>query len=159
MAKNVSFSSLFNLQPTSINFNIGHLWAKYQGYSLTLWPKMDQFHHLSTCNQNDLISSLVMFGQYIKVIALRFGEKWPIFITFQSATKINLNFGHLWAKYQGYSLTFWPKIDQFHHFSTWNQNDSMSILVMFGQNIKVIALRFGEKWPIFITCQSAFKIN
>ena len=186
--KNGPFSSRFNLHSKSINVHFGYFWVKYQGYSLTLWPKMSHFHHFSICNQNQLISilvicgqntkaiallyghkwinfidsisSYVIFGQNIKVIALLFGEKWPIFITFQSATKIiNLNFGHYWAKYQGYSPTFWPKMDQFHHLSICNQSDLISILVIFGQYIKVIALLFGEKWPIFITFQSATKIN
>ena len=126
MATNASFSSLFNLQSKSINFNFGHFWAKYQGYSLTFWPKMPHFHHFSISNQNQSMSILVIFGQNTKVI---------------------------------YSLTFWPKMPHFHHFSISNQNQSMSILVIFGQNTKVIALLFGQKCLIFITCQSPIKIN
>ena len=125
LAKNGSFSSLFNLQSKSINFNFGHFWAKYQGYSLTFWPKNGSFSSL---------------------------------FNLQSKS-INFNFGHFWAKYQGYSLTFWPKMAHFHHFSICNQNQSISILVIFGQNTKVIALLFGQKWLIFITFQSAIKIN
>ena len=196
MAKNRSFSSLFNLQSRSINFNFGHFSAKYQGYSLTFWPKIAHFHHFSICNQNQSISILVILRQNTKVIALLFGQKSLIFITFQSAIKINqfqfwsfvgkipklkpyvlaknrsfsslfnlqsksinFNFGHLSAKYQGYSLTFWPKIAHFHHFSICNQNHSISILVSFRQNTKVIALLFGQKSLIFITFQSAIKIN
>ena len=142
------------------------------------------------------MSILVIFGQNTKVIALPFGQKWLIFITFQSAIKINqfpfwsclgniprlkpyllarngsfsslfnlqsksinLKFGHVWAKYQGYSLTFWPNIAHFHHFSICNENQSISILVICGQNTKVIALLFGQKWLIFITFQSAIKVN
>ena len=196
---NGSFSSLFNLQSKSINFNFGHFWPKYQGYSLTFWPKMAHFHRFSICNQNQSISILVIFGQNTKAIALLFGQKWLIFITFQSAIKINqfqfwsflakiprlqpyclakngsfsslfnlqsksinFNFGHfsLWPKYQGYSLTFWPKMAHFHHFSICNQNQSISIWSFFaGQNTKAIALLFGQKWLIFITFQSAIKIN
>ena len=37
-AKIGSLSTLFNLQSTSINFNLGHLSPKYQGYSLTFCP-------------------------------------------------------------------------------------------------------------------------
>ena len=212
LVENGSFSSLFNLQSKSINFNFGHFWPNYQGYSLTVWPKMAHFHHFSICNQNQSISMLVISGQNTKAnqsisilvisgqntkaIALLFGQKWLIFITFQSAIKINqfqcwsfvaklprlqpyflakngsflsvfnlqsksinLNFGHLWPKYQGSSLTFWPKIAHFHHLSICNQNQSMSILVMFGQNTKAIALLFGRKWLIVITFQSAIKIN
>ena len=196
LAKNASFSSLFNLQSKSINFNFGHFSAKYQGYSLTFWPKMPHFHHFSICNQNQSISILVSCRQNTKVIALLFGQKCLIFITFQSAIKINqvqfwsffgkiprlqpyflaknasfsslfnlqsksinFNFGQLSAKYQGYSLTFWPKMPHFHHFSICNQNQSSSILVIFRQNTKVIALHFGQKSLIFITFQSAIKIN
>ena len=84
-----SFSSLFNLQSKSINFNFGHFSAKYQGYSLTFWPKIAHFHHFSICNQNQSISIVVIFRQNTKVIALLFGQKSLIVITFQSAIKIN----------------------------------------------------------------------
>ena len=195
-AKTASFSSLVNQQSTSINFNFGHFLAKYQDYSLTLWPKLPHFHHFSICNQNQSISILVISRQNTKVIALLFGENCLIFITFQSAikinqfqfwsffgkiprlqpyvlattasfsslfklqsTSINFNFGHFSAKYQGYSLTFWRKLPHFHHFSICNQNQSISILVIFRQNTKVIALLFGQKCLSFITFQSAIKIN
>ena len=72
-----------------MNFKFGHLWAKYQGYSLTFWAKMAHVHHFSMCNQNEWISNLVIFGQTIKTIALLFGQKWLIFITFQCAIKMN----------------------------------------------------------------------
>ena len=193
---------------------------------------MPDFHHFSICNQNQSISILVIFRQNTKVIALLFGQKCLIFITFQSAIKINqfqilvifrqntkviallfgqkclifitfqsaikinqfqffvifrqntkviallfgqkclifitfnlqsksinFNFGHFSAKYQGYSLTFWPEMPDFHHFSICNQNQSISILIIFRQNTKVIALLFGQKCLIFITFQSAIKIN
>ena len=179
-----------------MNLNFGHFSAKYQGYSHTFWPKMAHFHHFSICNQNQWIWILVIFRQNAKVIALLFGQKWLIFITFQSAIKINelefwsfvgkiprlqpyvlakngsfsslvnlqsksmnFNFGHFSAKYQGYSLTFWPKMAQFHHLSICNQHQWISILVICRQNTKVIALRIGQKWLIFITFQSAIKIN
>ena len=195
-AKNRSFSSLFNLQSKSINVKCGHLSAKYQGYSLTFWPEIAQFHHFSICNQNQSMSIVVICWQNTKVIALLFGQKSLIFITFQSAIKINqfqlwsfvgkiprlqpyvlvkirsfsslfnlqsksinFKFGHLSANYQGYSLTFWPKIAQFHDFSICNQNQSISILVICWQNTKVIALRFGQKSLIFIIIQSSIKIN
>ena len=177
-------------------FQIWSFWAKYQGYSLTFWPKTPHFHHFSICNQNQSISNLVSFGQNTKAIALLFGQKCLIFIplfnlqsksinfkfghfgqntkaiallfgqkclifiTFQSAIKINqFQIWSFWAKYQGYSLTFWPKMPHFHHFSICNQNQSISNLVMFGQNTKAIALLFGQKCLIFITFQSAIKIN
>ena len=192
LAKNASFSSLFNLQSKSINFKFGHLSPKYQGYSLTFWPKMPHFHHLSICNQNQSISNFFIFHQNTK--ALLFGQKCLIFITFQSAIKINqfqicsvftkiprpyflaknasfsslfnlqsksinFKFGHFSPKYQGYSLTFWLKMPHFHHWSICNQNQSISNLVIFHQNTKAIALLFGQKCLIFITFQSAIKIN
>ena len=171
------------MQSKSINFNFGHFWAKYQGYSLTFWPKLPHFHHFSMCNQNQSISISVIFGQNTKAIALLFGQNCLIFITFQCAIKINqfqfrsflpysfsslfnvqsksinFNFGHFWAKYQGYSLTFWPKLPHSHHFSMCNQNQSISISVIFGQNTKAIALLFGQNCLIFITFQCAIKIN
>ena len=122
---------------------------------------MAHFHHFSICNQNDSMSNLVIFGQDTKAIALLFGQTWLIFITFQSAIKFNQFqiFGHFLPKYQGYSLTFRPNTAHFHHFSICNQNQSISHLVIFGQNTKAIALLFGQKWLIFITFQSAIKIN
>ena len=103
LARIGSFSSLFNLQSKSINFNFGH-------FSL-------------------------IFGQNTKAIALLFGQNWLIFITFQSAIKINQFqirsfFAHFWPKYQGYSLTFRPKLPHFHHFSICNQTQSISISVI-----------------------------
>ena len=105
LAKIGSFSSLFNVQSNSINFNVGH-------FSLN-------------------------FGQNTKAIALRFGQNWLIFITFQCAIKINQCqcrsfFAHVWAEYQGYSLTVWPKLAHFHHFSMCTQNQSISMSVIFG---------------------------
>ena len=78
----------------------------------------------------------LIFGQNTKAIALLFGQNWLIFITFQCAIKINQFqfrsfFAHFWPKYQGYSLTFWPKLAHVHHFSMCNQNQSISISVIF----------------------------
>ena len=118
------------------------------------------FYHVSICNHNQSMSSLVSFWQNTKVIALLFGQKTLIFITFESAIKINqFQFWSFSAKYQGYSLTLWPKIAHFQHFSICNQTQSTSSLVSCQQNAKVIALRFGQKSLIFITFQSAIKIN
>ena len=188
MVKHRSFPSLFNLQSTSINFNFGHLSAKYQGYSLTFWlkiahfhhfslcnqhqsisiliicrqdtkviallfwPIIAYFHHFSICNQHQSISILIICRQNTKVIALLFGQKSLIFITFTlQSTSINFNFCHLLATYQGYSLTFWPIIAYFHHFSICNQHQSISILIICRQHTKVIALLFGQTSLIFIT--------
>ena len=80
---------------------------------------------------------------------------------------INLNFCHFSLIFgqntKGYSLTFWPKLAHFHHFSMCNQNQSISMSVIspsiFGQNTKAIALLFGQNRLIFITFQCAIKIN
>ena len=196
LAKNGSISSLINLQSKWINFTFGHFSPKYQGYSLTFWPNMAHFHHFSICNQNEWISILVIFRQNTKAIALLFGEIWLIFITFQSAIKMNefqfwwifaklprlypyflakhgsfsslinlqskwmnFNFDHFSPHYQGYSLTFWPTLAHSHHFSICNQNEWISILMSSRQNTKAIALLFGQNWLIFITFQSAIKMN
>ena len=82
MAKIASFSSLFNVQSQSINFNFGHFWAKYQGYSLTVLPKLPHFHHFSMCNQNQSISISVIFGQNTTAIALLFCQNCLIFYHF-----------------------------------------------------------------------------
>ena len=191
LATNGSFSSLFNLQSKSINFNFGQFWPKYQGYSLTFWPNMAHFHHFSICTQTQSISSLVSFGQNTKAIAKN-GSFSSLF-NLQSKS-INFNFGHLWPKYQGYSLTFWPQMAHFHHFSICTQHQSISNLVIFGSFVskiprlqpyllakhgsfsslfnlqsKSINVKFGQFWPkyqgysqkwlIFITFQSAIKIN
>ena len=173
-----------------------HFWPNYQGYSLTFSPNIAHILHFSICTQHQSISNLVIFEQNIKAIALLFRQKSLIFITFQSAIKINqfqiwsilsniprlepvffakhrsfsslfnlqsksinFNFGHFWAKYQGYSVTFSPNIANFHHFSICNQNQSISNLVMFEQTTKAIAFLFCHKSLIFITFQSAIKIN
>ena len=160
LAKNRSFASLFNLQSKSINFNFGQFSAKYQGYSLTVWPKINQFHHFSICNQNQSISILVIFRQNTKVIVLLLTKHRSFSSLFNLQSKsINFNVGHLSAKYQGYSLTFRPHIADCNHFSICNQNQSISMLVIFRQNTKVIALLFGQKSLIVITFQSAIKIN
>ena len=132
---------------------------------------MAHCHHLSICNKKQSISMSVIvahFWQNTKAIALHFGQHWLILITSQSAITSNQCqfrsfFVHLWAKYQGYSLTFfWPKLAHCHHLSICNQNQSISISVIVAhlwQNAKAIALLFGQKWLIVITFQSAIKSN
>ena len=147
LAKIGSFSSLFNLQSKSINFNFGHLWPKSQGYSLTFgenwlifitfqsaiklnqfqfrlifgqntkaialtfWPKLAHFHHFSICNQNQSISISVISGQNTKAQPYFLAKLGSFSSLFNLQSKsINFNFGHFWPKYQGYSLTFWPKL-------------------------------------------------
>ena len=105
----------------------------------------------STSNLNTPAISLT-FNFNLQSTSLNFN------VTLHSQS-IKFNFGHFSANYQGYSLTFWPKIAHFHHFSIYNQNQSISILVIFRQNTKAIALLFGQKSLIFITFQSTIKIN
>ena len=136
---------MFNLQSKSINFNFGHFWLicgqNTKAIALLFgqkWRILITFQSAIKINQFQFWSFLALvFGQNTKAIALLFGQKWLIFISFQSAIKLNqFQFwsflAHLWAKYQGYSLTFWPKMAHFHHFSICKQNQSISILVIFG---------------------------
>ena len=53
-AVNVPFWPLFNLQSKSLKMIFGQNWAKYQVYSLTFWPKLDDFGHFSISNRNHL---------------------------------------------------------------------------------------------------------
>ena len=160
LAKHGSFSSLFNLQSKSINFNFGHFWPNYQGYSRTLWPKMAHFHHFSICNQNQSISMLVIFGQNTKAIALLFGQNWLIFITFQSPITLNqFQFWSFLAKIPRLQPYFLAKNGSFSSLFNLQSKSINLILIIFGQNTKAIALLFGQKWLIFITFQSALNIN
>ena len=134
----------------------GQNWAKYQGYSLTFWSKLAHFSHFSLYNQDHIVWFLVKIGQNTKAIALLFGQNWPILATFHSTIKIWEN--DFWAKYQGYSLTFWSKLAHFSHFSLYNQNLGKWFLVKIGQNTKAIALLFGQNWPILATFHSTIKI-
>ena len=148
------------MQSTSINFNFDHLSAKYQGYSLTFWPKIAHCNYFSIRNQHQSISILVICRQNTKVIALLFGQNRSISSLFNLQSKsINFNFCHFSTKYQGYSLTIWSKIAHFHHFSISNQHQSISIFVICRQNTKVLVSYFCPKSLISITFQSAIKIN
>ena len=160
----ITFQSAIKINQFQFTSFVAQLRARYQGYSLTFWPKIADLDHISICNQNQSISNLVICHHNTKAIALLFGQISLIWITFQSAIKINqfqfTSFvAQLRARYQGYSLTFWPKIADLDHISICNQNQSISNLVIFHQNTKAIALLFGQKSLIWITFQSAIKIN
>ena len=106
----------------------------------------------------------VKFGHFsakYQGYSLTFWAKMPHFHHFSiwQSKSISVKFGNFLAKYQGYSLTFWPKMPYFHHFSICYQNQSVSNLVIFQQNTTAIPLLFGQKCLIFITFQSAIKIN
>ena len=142
LAKIGSVSSHFNLQSKSINFNFGHLSLSFAQNTKAIALLFGQTGLIFITFQSAIKSinfnfghlSLI-FGQNTKAIALLLGEIWLIFITFQSPIKINQcqfrSFvAHFWPKYQGYSLTFWPELARFHHFSICNQNQSISISVI-----------------------------
>ena len=121
---------------------------------------MAHFHHLSIYNQHQEISILVMFRQNTKAIALLFGQHVSFSSLFNlQSTSINFNFGQFYAKYQGYTLTVWSQMAHLHHFSIYNQHQSISILVILRQITKAIALLFGHSWILFITFQSTININ
>ena len=143
LAKFGSFSSLFNVQSKSINFNFGHfslIFGQNTKAIALLLAKIGSFSSLFNMQSQSIILNFghcsLIFGQNTKAIAILFGQNWLIFITFQCAIKINQFqlrsfLAHVWAEYQGYSLTFWPKLAHFHHFSMWNQNHSISMSVIF----------------------------
>ena len=139
--KSLMFLSCVNLQSKTINFNFAQFLEECQGYSLTFWPQIAHF--------------FIMFQSAIKInqfqcwsVFSKIPRLQPYFVaknrSFSSlfnlqSKSINFNVGHFSAKYQGYCLTFWPKIAHFHHFSICNQNQSTSSLVSCQQNTKVIA--------------------
>ena len=138
----------------------GENWAKYQGYSLNFLRKLAHFSHFSLYKPNQEKWFLVKIGQNTKAIALLFGENWPILATFHSTNQIRkMIFAQNWAKYQGYSLTFWRKLAHFSHFSLYKPNQEKWFLVKIGQNTKATALLFGENWPILATFHSTNQIR
>ena len=162
LAKIGPFYPLFTLQSKSVKLIFGENWAKYQGYSLTFWRKLGDFSHFSLYNQNLSNWFLVKIGQNTKAIALllaKIGPFYPLF-TLQSKS-VKLIFGENWAKYQGYSLTFWRKLGDFSHFSLYNQNLSNWFLVKIGQNTKAIALllaKIGPFYPLFTLQSKSVKL-
>ena len=146
------FHHNFNLQSKSINFNVGHLSVQTSKViALLCSQKSLIFITCQSAIKSINFNSGHLSEQTTKFIALLFGHKSLIFITFQSAIKINQF--QVWscfgAKYQGYSLTFWPQIAHFHHFSICNQNQSMSILVICRSEI-------SRLWPYFSATNRSF---
>ena len=131
---------------------------------------MAHFHHFSICNQNQSISNVVIFEQNTKAIALLFGQKWLIFITFQSAIKINhfqivvifqqntkaiaLLFGQKWLIF----MTFNLQSQMWSLFQSAIKNQSISNLVIFEQDTKAIALLFAKNGS-FSSLVNGIKIN
>ena len=144
--QSVSILVIFPLNTKAIALLFGHTWLIFTTFQSTI--KISLFHLWS------IFGKIPMLYPY----CLATNGSFSSLFTLQS-TSINLNFGHFSAKYQGYSLTFWPQMAHFHHFSIYNQHQSVSILVIFPQNTKAIALLFGQTWLIFATFQSTIKIN
>ena len=106
------------------------------------------------------MSNLVIFEQNTKAIALLFGQKSLIVITFQWSITINqFQLCSFLSKIPRIQPYVWPNIAHFHHLSMVNQNLSISNVVSFEQNTKAIVLLFGQKSLIVITCQCSIKIN
>ena len=131
LAKYRSFSSLFNVQSQSISFKFGHVSAKYQGYSLTFRPKFAHFHHFSLFNQNQSISNLVIFEQTTKAIALLFGQKSLIFITFHCSIKIN-------------QFQIWSFLSKIPRLQPYFLAKNRSVSLFFNVQSKLINIKFGH---------------
>ena len=148
------------MQSKSINFNFGHFWANYQGYSLTLWPKLGSFSSLFNVQSKSINFNVGHFWAKYQGYSLTFWPKLAHFHHFsmcnqnqstsmsvicgQNTKAIALLFGQNWLIF----ITFQCAIKSI-----------TSISVIFGQNTKAIALLFGQNWLIFITFQCAIKIN
>ena len=150
LAKSRSFSSLFNKQSKSITVTFGHLSANYQGYSLTFQPNIAHFHHFSICNQNQSLSPLVISRQNTKVIAVLFGQQSFIFITFQSAIKIN--HCHFWS-FLGKIQRLQPYYLAKHRsFSSLFNLQSKSITVTFGH----LSAKIPKLLPYYLAKHRSF---
>ena len=151
LAKNRSFSSLFNLQSKSINFKFGHFWVIFEqntkAIALLLAQKSLIFITCQSAikiNQFHIWSFLGHFWAYYQGYSLTFLAKNRSFSSlFNLQSKsINFKFGHFWVIFEhttkAIALLFWPKIAHFHHFSICNQNQSISNLVIFGSFLSKI---------------------
>ena len=160
-AKNASFSSLSIRNQNQSMSNLVTFHQTSKAIALLSWPKMPHFHHFSICNQHQSISNLVISHQNTKVYSLTFRPNMPHFHHFsicnQNQSISNLVIFHQNTK--AIALLFGQKMPHFHHFSICNQNQSISNLVIFHQTSKAISLLFGQTCLIFITFQSAIKIN
>ena len=107
---------------------------------------MINFFSLKISTQKYPGSFLVNFGQISKAIALLFGQKSSNFLALRFPLKnIQVYFGQFLANFQGYSLTFWPKIIKFFSLKISTKKYPGSFLVNFGQISKAMALLFGQK--------------
>ena len=128
-AKNRSFSSLLNLKSKQWISTFVNSWQNTKAIPLPL----GQNGSLLVLNQAPWHSIAVNSEQRSKPLGLFAIHKWIIFITFQSAVKPNHVQipTHFKAKYQGYILTYWPKMAHFHHLPICTQTKAPSISVTF----------------------------
>ena len=59
--------------------NLGHFSPKYQGYSLTFWPKMPHFHHFSNLQSKSINFKFGHFSPKYQGYSLTFWPKMPHF--------------------------------------------------------------------------------
>ena len=133
LGKNRSFSSLVNVESKSINVKFGHCWAKYQGYSLTLWQQIAHFHDFSMLNHNQSMSHLVICEQNTKAIALLFGQNSLIFITFQC-----------WIKFNEFQI--WSCVSKIPRLLPYFLAKNRSFSSLFNVESKSINFTFGHVW-------------
>ena len=144
--QSISILVIFHQKPKVIALLFGQNWLIFTTFSSPI--KINQFQFWSFFIKNQRL--------YPYFLA-KIGSVSPLFHL--QSKSINFNSGHYSSKTKGYSLTFWPKLAHFHHFFISNQNQSISILVIFHQKPKVIALLSGQNWLIFTTFSSPIKIN
>ena len=114
-------------------------------------------------NQNLWNWFLVKIGQNTKPIALLFGQNWPILSTFHCKIKSLWKFlGQFWAKYQAYSLDFWPKLAKNQFQSTLDLGKSKCFEIDFwpklAKKYQAYSLTFWPKLAILSTFHCKIKI-
>ena len=133
-----------NLQSKSINVKFGHSSPKYQGYSLCVGHKCLIFITFQSAIKLNQFHICSLFTKIPRLQPYFFSTNASFSSLFNLQSKsINFKGGYLSPKYQAYSLTFWPKMPHFHHFSICNQTQSISHLVTLHQNTKAIACVFA----------------
>ena len=87
----------------------------FLSHSFTLSPKLALCHYLLFWNQSPSMSTLVIFGQNVKVIALRLSKRCSLSSLVKVQSKSSkFNFCHVRAERQGYSLTYSLILVHFH---------------------------------------------
>ena len=147
------------MQSKSINFNFGHLWAKYQGYSLTVWPKLAHFHHFSMCNQSQSMSISVICGQNTKAIALLFVQNLLIFHYSMCNQNQSISISVIFRQNTKAIALLFGKIGSFSSLFNVQSKSINFNLGHFSAKYQGYSLTAWQNWLIFITCQCAIKIN